>query len=68
MTQMVAELYDALRAAGVAEQLATKADILELRAVIADTKAEIIKWNVATLGLMTAIYSGISIALRFVKP
>ena len=77
MTTIVSELYTALRAAGVEDDIAKAAaravlaaeDKAQLvtRADLAEAKTEIIKWNVATMGLMTAIYSAISIALRFAK-
>jgi hypothetical protein len=80
MSRMVAELYDALRKAGVDEQLAreaaqavlpadamtelaTKADLTELRADvradIAELKAELIKWNVGAMAVLTAIFAAI---------
>lgn len=88
MTTMVSELYTALKAAGVEddiakaaarsviaiedkEQLATKADLtalhLTLKAEIAEFKAEITKTVITTMLAMTAIFSAISAALRFVK-
>ena len=87
MSTMVAELYDALRKAGVNEQLAkdaagavlaadarldlaTKADLValrieiqalrtEFRADLADTKAELIKWNVGAMAVLTGIFAAI---------
>ena len=80
MSTMVTELYDALRKAGVDEQLAkeaaravlspdartdlaTKADLAELRtatrADLADLKAELIKWNVGAMAVLTAIFAAI---------
>jgi hypothetical protein len=84
MSTMVAELYDALRQAGVTEplaraaatavlaaevrqDLATKADLQaavaelrsEFRTGLADTKAELIKWNVGALAVLTAIFATI---------
>ena len=84
---MVGELYDALRKAGVDEQLArdaaravlgadartelatkadlaelkaaTKADLAELRAVMSEWKADIIKWNVGAMAVLTAIFAAI---------
>jgi hypothetical protein len=70
---MVAELYDALRKAGVDEQLArdaaravlgaeartdlvTKAD---LAAGLAELKADVIKWNVGAMAVLTAIFAAI---------
>jgi hypothetical protein len=81
MAQLVSELYDALRAAGVEddlaraaaksvisiqdrEHLATKADIADLRVLIAETKTEIIRWNVITMGFMTALFSGLITLLK----
>ena len=76
MSVMVSELYDALRKIGVEEtaareaaravldirtDLVTKAD---LRAEMAELKAELIKWNVGTLIAMTAIYGGLVAALK----
>lgn len=89
---MVTELYDALRKAGVDEQLArdaaravlgynarehlatrddiarleatTKADIAELRlatkADIAELKAELLKWNVGAMAVLTAIFAALT--------
>jgi len=84
LTQMVSELYEALRAAGVKdetaraaaqsviaiedkEHLATKADLTQLRADFSEMKGEIIKWNVVTMGVMTALFSAIVTLLKF-KP
>lgn len=70
---MVAELYEALRKAGVDETLArqtaeavlsakqgselvTKAD---LRAEMTDLRAELIKWNVGAMAVLTAIFAAI---------
>lgn len=41
------------------EQLATKADLAELRTDMAELKADLIKWNVGTLGLMTGLFAAI---------
>jgi hypothetical protein len=77
MTQLVSELYNALLKAGVDDDtaraaaksviaiedkahLATKADLAEL-------KADLIKWNVVAMSVLTAIYAGIVTLLRF-KP
>jgi hypothetical protein len=53
------------------ETLATKSDIRELRAelktAIAEAKAEIIKWNLVAMAILTTIYGVIAAALRFVK-
>lgn len=74
MSTMVAELYDALRKAGVDEQLArdaaravlgteartdlvTKAD---LAAGLAELKADVIKWNVGAMAVLTAIFAAIA--------
>jgi hypothetical protein len=80
MTSMVAELYEALKKAGVddetaraaakavigieqREELATKADILELRALIQTEvhglRAELIKWNVGAMLALTTIFAAI---------
>lgn len=71
MSVMVVELYEALRKAGVEEDVAraaatavsavgsdpvTKAD---LRAELAELKAELMKVNVGTLVAVTAIFSAI---------
>ena len=81
---MVTELYEALRHAGVNEQLAkdaacavlpadtrtdlaTKADLTELRlgtkndlrVAIAELRAELIKWNVGAMAVLTAIFAAI---------
>ena len=73
MSTMVDELYDALRKAGVDEQLArdaaravlgaeartdlvTKAD---LAAGLAELKADVIKWNVGAMAVLTAIFAAI---------
>jgi len=91
LSTIVAELYDALRKAGVDEQLArdaaravlgaearaelaTKADVAELRlatkadlaelrlatkADLAELKADVIKWNVGAMAVLTAIFAAI---------
>jgi hypothetical protein len=76
MSRMVAELYDALRKAGVDEQLskeaaravlpadaindlATKIDLALLRTDLAELKAELIKWNVGAMAVLTAIFAAI---------
>lgn len=73
MTVMVTEIYDALKKVGVdedlaraaakavlgaeeKEQLATKA---ELRAELAELKAELIKWNVGAMMALSAIFAAI---------
>jgi hypothetical protein len=84
MTQQVAELYTALRKAGVdddtaraaaksviaiedKEQLATKADLIDLRRNMAEMKASIIQWNLIAIGFVTALFSGLVTLLKF-KP
>jgi hypothetical protein len=74
MSTMVTEVYEALRKAGVDEQLAkdaaravlpadagtdlvTKAD---LAAGLAELKAELIKWNVGAMAILTAIFAAIA--------
>jgi len=96
---MVAELYDALRKAGVDEQLSKEAaravlpadarldlvtradltelkaelkadmselkaelkgDIAELKADMSELKAELIKWNVGAMAVLTAIFAAIA--------
>lgn len=73
MSVMVTELYDALRRAGVDEQLArsaatavlpnaTRADLVtnaELRIATAELKADLIKWNVGAMVVLTAICAAI---------
>lgn len=69
MSSMVAELYDALRKAGVEEQLAKDAaravlgaearTDLATKADLSDLKADLIKWNVGTMAMMTAIFAAI---------
>jgi len=80
MSTMVTELYEALRTAGVDEQLAkdaaravlaaeartdlaTKADLVELKAAtkadLAELKADLIKWNVGAMAVLTAIFAAI---------
>lgn len=76
MSVMVTELYDALRKAGVDEQLArdaacavlgsnvrtdlaTKADVTDLKIAMADMKAELIKWNVGAMAVLTGILAAI---------
>jgi hypothetical protein len=89
VTQLVSELYDALRAAGInddlakaaaravlaaedKDQLATKADVNDLRlamkADLADLKAELTWRIVIAMSLQTAVFSAIVGALKFVKP
>ena len=76
MSTMVSELYDALRQAGVDDQLArdaaravlgveartelaTKTDLAELKALLAEWKADVIKWNVGAMAVLTAIFAAI---------
>ena len=84
MTQLVSELYNALRQAGVdddtaraaaksviaiedREHLATKADILDLRAALAELKADLTWRIVIAMSAQTAVFSAIVAALKFVK-
>lgn len=74
MSTMVAELYDALRKAGVDEQLARDAaravlgteartDLVtkaDLAAGLAELKADVIKWNVGAMAGLTAIFAAIA--------
>ena len=78
MSTMVAELYTALRKAGIDEDtaraaaeavlgrqdgVATKADLAvlgsELRQEMAELKADLIKWNVGAMAVLTAIFAAI---------
>ncbi len=72
MTTAVKELYEALRQAGVEDQQAMSAasavvgtdmaDLVtkqELRADLAELKADLIKWNVGTLLAVTGIFAAI---------
>jgi hypothetical protein len=63
---------DAARAAAVAVMpieaksfLATKTDVAQLEKMLAEMKADIIKWNLTALGVLTVIYAGINTLLRF---
>lgn len=81
MTQLVSELYDALRSVGVADDLAKAAaraviaaedkeqlvTKADLRAELAELKTEIIKWNLVAMGFLTAVFSGLVTLLKF-KP
>lgn len=69
MSVMVSELYTALRKAGVDEQIAqeaaravlgieTRTD-LATKADLAELKADVIKWNVAAMAVLTAIFATI---------
>jgi hypothetical protein len=85
LTTMVSELYDALRAAGVTDdiarqaarsvlaiedksQLATKADLAELKTAIAQLETRLTTKILTVMISMTAIFGAISAALRFVRP
>lgn len=72
MSVMVTEIYDALRKAGVDEASARQAaeavlgagqtDLVtraDLRADLADLRAELIKWNVGAMAMLTAIFAAI---------
>jgi len=82
MTTQVSELYQALRAAGVADDLAGKAAAavvsIEDKSQLA-TKSDLLALETAltktiyqttwtAMVVMTAIYAAISTALRFVRP
>jgi hypothetical protein len=66
---MVVELYDALRRAGVGEELARDAaravmgtesrNDLATKADLSDLKADLIKWNVGAMAILTAIFAAI---------
>ena len=74
MSTMVAELYDALRKAGVDEQLARDAaravlgteartDLVtkaDLADGLAELKTDVIKWNVGAMAVLTAIVAAIA--------
>ena len=69
MSTMVTELYEALRKAGVDDQLAKDAaravlavdarTDLATKADLAELKAELIKWNVGAMAVLTAIFAAI---------
>ena len=70
MSVMVTELYDALRKAGVDEQLArdaaravlgnaAKTD-LATKTDIAELEVRLIKWNVGAMAALTAIFATIA--------
>ena len=73
LSTMVAELYDALRKAGVDEQLARDAaravlgteartDLVtkaDLAAGLAELKADVIKWNVGAMAVLMTIVAAI---------
>jgi hypothetical protein len=50
------------------EQLATKADINDLRVAIAELKADLTWRILLALSVQTAVFSAIVAALKFVKP
>jgi hypothetical protein len=69
VSTMVTELYEALRKAGVDEQMArdaarnvlaidARAD-LATKADLSDLKADLIKWNVGAMAALTAIFAAI---------
>jgi hypothetical protein len=70
MSIVVGELYDALRKAGVDDDLARAAAAavigveqrtdLATKADLADLKAELVKWNVGTLVAMTGLFAAIT--------
>ncbi|MBI4264247.1 MAG: integrase [Acidobacteria bacterium] len=74
MSAMLTELYDALRKAGVDEgtaraaaqavvgrheDVATKLDIETLQREMAELKADVVKWNVGAMAVLTAIFAAI---------
>lgn len=69
MSTMVTELYDALRKAGVDDQLAKDAaravlavdarTDLATKTDLAELKAELIKWNVGAMAVLTGIFAAI---------
>jgi hypothetical protein len=71
MAVMVAELYEALRKAGVDEEMARAASRavlaaeartdLATKADLADAKAEIIKWMFGMLGAQTALLAALKL-------
>jgi hypothetical protein len=71
---MVTELYQALRAAGVDDDLAKAAaesvlskdrkEDLATKADLAELKSDLIKWNVGTLIAMTALFSTLITVLK----
>lgn len=40
-------------------ELATKTDLAELKALLAEWKADVIKWNVGAMAVLTAIFAAI---------
>lgn len=54
----------AVLAADVTTELATKADLAQLKAEfrvdLADLKSELIKWNVGAMAILTAIFAAIA--------
>lgn len=73
MSTVVMELYTALRSAGVSEEqssaaaaavvdgrnLATKADLAELKVDISELESRLIKWNVGAIIAMAAVVAAI---------
>ncbi|MBA2591209.1 MAG: integrase [Gammaproteobacteria bacterium] len=73
MTTMINELYDALRKAGVDEEIARKAAQAVLgaeekeqlvtkdflRAEMEALKSELIKWNVGAMAVLTGVFAAI---------
>lgn len=74
MTTMVAELYQALKSAGVDDAIAQRAAAAVLgadekaalvtRADLAEAETRIIKWNLGALGFLAVIYGAITAAVR----
>ena len=70
MSTMVVEVYEALRKAGVDEELAkdaaravlpTDARLdLATKTDLAELKSEVIKWNVGAMAVLTAIFAAIT--------
>ena len=69
MSVMVSELYEALRKAGVEEAVAASAaravlaadarTDLVTKADLAEMKADLIKWNVGAMAVLTGIFAAI---------
>lgn len=69
MSVIVAELYDALRAAGVSDEQAKAAagaviaaesrQDLATKADLAQLESRVIRWNVGTIIAMTAVFAAI---------
>jgi hypothetical protein len=78
MTQQVAELYTALRKAGVDDDIAARAaksviaiedkETLATKADLAELKADLTWRFIVVIGAQTAVFSAIVAALKFVKP